>query len=279
MSLSLTCFAQPNNNAILWKISDNGMKEPSYLFGTIHAVPKKQFIISDSIVKYLNLSKTLILELDPKIPIGQQISLVKKMFLPKGQTIRDYVDSLEYVNFFSYLKDSMKIKEEKINKYFALKPIFMQSMLLMEYIEKPKTYETEIKDMAGKKKIFRPLETLDEQMSIFDSIPFEQQLSLSSDNYKIDKEYNKILHLYLNEDIKGIESMMKNDPDFKKNEYILLTKRNINWIPKIKESINNESSFIAVGCAHLFGENGLIHLLMKDGYTLTPIYLMNEVSK
>lgn len=278
LCLGCTCFAQTNNNSVFWKISGNGLKEPSYLFGTIHAVPAKQFVINDSILKYLGVSKRLILEINPNIPIKEQIKIAKRIFLPKGKTIKNYIDSANYTLLFNYLKDTMKIKEEKINRYFALKPAFMETMLLMEYIDKPKTYETELKDIAGKKKDFLPLETLDEQMNVIDSMPFDQQLSFNNDNYKVDKKYFELLHLYLKQDLQGIDSLMYTDPDFKKAEYNLLIKRNLNWMPKCKESMMIKSTFIAVGCAHLIGENGLISLLIKDGYTLEPIQFINNTN-
>jgi uncharacterized protein len=272
LCISISTYSQKENNSVLWKISGNGLQETSYLFGTIHAVPEKQFTISDSIKKYLTKSGTLILEIDPNIPLGEQVKLAQRMFLPKGQTIRQYMDSVQYFRLYNYLRDSMKIKEEKIHKYFSLKPVFMQSMLLMECIEKPKTYEVELKDLAGKKKNFIPLETLDEQLNILDSIPMEQQVSFDSNDYKFDKEYYTLLDLYLKQDISGIDSLMFGDPEFMKIEYNLLTKRNLVWIKKINDSMRKQSTFIAVGCAHLIGENGLIRLLRKEGYTVEPIY-------
>ena len=35
--------------------------------------------------------------------------------------------------------------------------------------------------------------------------------------------------------------------------------------------MKTESVFFAVGAIHLAGKNGLIELLRKDGYTLTPV--------
>jgi uncharacterized protein len=272
LCISISSYSQKESNSVLWKISGNGLQETSYLFGTIHSVPEKQFTISDSIKKYLTKSGTLILEIDPNIPLGEQVKLAQRMFLPKGQTIRQYMDSVQYFQMCNYLRDSMKIKEEKIKKYFALKPVFMQSMLLMQCIEKPKTYEVELKDLAGKKKNFIPLETLDEQLNILDSIPMEQQVSFDSNDYKFDKEYYMLLDLYLKQDLSGIDSLMFGDPEFMKIEYNLLTKRNLVWIKKINDSMRKQSTFIAVGCAHLIGENGLIKSLRKDGYTVEPIY-------
>jgi uncharacterized protein YbaP (TraB family) len=41
----------------------------------------------------------------------------------------------------------------------------------------------------------------------------------------------------------------------------------------LSEKIKTKSVFIAVGAAHLGGENGLLELMKKVGYILTPIVL------
>ena len=50
----------------------------------------------------------------------------------------------------------------------------------------------------------------------------------------------------------------------------MLDKRNLNWLPKIKLAIKKESCFFAVGSAHLAGNNGLVNLLRKEGFSVTP---------
>jgi len=270
--ICLQVNAQQENNALLWKISGNGLPEASYLFGTIHAVPKKQFVMPEPVIKRLDMAETLMLEIDPKVPISEQVKIAQQMLLPKGESIKDYMDSVSFIQLKIYLRDSLQIKEEKLNRYFAFKPAFMQTMILMEYIDKPKTFEIELKKEAGKKKNFVPLETIQEQMDLLDNIPLEKQLVFEDDKYKLDKEYFRLLELYLNEDLDGIDSLIFSDPGFKEIEYDLLTKRNINWIQNIKETMDESSTFIAVGCAHLIGHEGLIALLRKEGFTVEPCW-------
>lgn len=52
----------------------------------------------------------------------------------------------------------------------------------------------------------------------------------------------------------------------------LLTDRNYNWMKVIPGIIKEKSAFIAVGAVHLGGEEGLINLLKKEGYTVEPIH-------
>lgn len=49
----------------------------------------------------------------------------------------------------------------------------------------------------------------------------------------------------------------------------LLTARNQNWIPVIKEAVQtHDSVFVAFGAAHLMGETGVLRLLENDGWTI-----------
>ena len=51
------------------------------------------------------------------------------------------------------------------------------------------------------------------------------------------------------------------------------TARNLEWIPKIDKMINANPSFIAIGVAHLEGDQGILSLLKGRGYTLTPVLI------
>ncbi len=52
---------------------------------------------------------------------------------------------------------------------------------------------------------------------------------------------------------------------------ILLDKRNKNWIEDIEYLIEKDRTFIAVGMAHLGGENGILNLLKENGYELQRV--------
>jgi uncharacterized protein YbaP (TraB family) len=58
-------------------------------------------------------------------------------------------------------------------------------------------------------------------------------------------------------------------------EELLLTKRNKNWIPMIRDAMEAEgggSLLFAVGAGHLGGEQGVIALLRGAGLTVEPVY-------
>jgi uncharacterized protein YbaP (TraB family) len=52
---------------------------------------------------------------------------------------------------------------------------------------------------------------------------------------------------------------------------VLLDNRNKNWIPIMQDNMAKRSMFFAVGAGHLNGPFGVINLLKKQGYRLSPI--------
>ena len=122
-----------------------------------------------------------------------------------------------------------------------------------------------------------------EEMDIFIFyLQYHTKLDSINDEYK-----NKILSQYLNQEINRM-SISRNNLDVPDSYLSLINKlrkddlseirkkfmidnRNKKWMERIPEFIKNESSFIAVGAAHLGGENGLVNLLRELNYEVIPI--------
>ena len=116
------------------------------------------------------------------------------------------------------------------------------------------------------------------QASVFDSIPYETQakeLLKSIDSMARSKVYfDSMVTAYRNQRMDEVEKLI-NDDEFgmgvEENQDIMLDKRNRNWVQQLNTIMKKESVFVAVGTGHLPGENGVIALLKKEGYTVRPI--------
>lgn len=58
-----------------------------------------------------------------------------------------------------------------------------------------------------------------------------------------------------------------------KYKSIMVTGRNLAWMPRLKQYLDDGHAVILVGAGHLPGENGLISLLQSNGYTVKAITL------
>jgi uncharacterized protein YbaP (TraB family) len=193
--------------------------------------------------------------------------------LPEGKTIADITTKENSERIRKFCIDSLKWKESKYTKMSRFRPFFLTSLITQELIGKSKSYEIEFKKLAKKNKMSTTgLETIQFQMKLMNEVSDEEHikmllLGLTTDN----SEFNKLLSAYLKKDIVLLGTLMNNaelSPEFYSN---LIVKRNQKWIPIISELIQNKSSFIAVGAAHLPGKEGVLNLLRESGYTVTPV--------
>ena len=64
------------------------------------------------------------------------------------------------------------------------------------------------------------------------------------------------------------ESESKMMRDFEED---ILLKRNRNWIPVMEKTMQEKPTFFGDGTAHLAGEEGVINLLRKKGFTVEAV--------
>lgn len=276
--LFTSCSTQPVNreksnpeSSLLWEISGNGLEKPSYLFGTMHIISKKDFFMPTHAMESLEKAEALVLEMDMDIPVKQQVAMAQQIILPNGKTLADYMSAEEYEVFKSICIDSLGIGEGKFERYSHMKPIFLAGILMAEYVGKVESYEKFFMSKAKKlDKEFIALETLDFQLSMFDKIPIEEQVKDMKATELI-PELNKLIESYLSQDLNRIQTVIEETDMDEKTEWDLLVNRNINWKGQLIELMTDKSLFIAVGAAHLPGEQGVINLLKDEGYTVKPL--------
>jgi uncharacterized protein YbaP (TraB family) len=266
---SYTSFGQ-----LLWKISGNGLNQESYLYGTMHAVPEERFTVSNTLKQAFESSKALALEIDLNLSLQQQIEIAKDIIIPQGKSLKNYLSTEDYKKVMGYCLDSLKMKKSKFKKYEKIKPFFASSMILQEQLGKTVAYDQYFNEEAKKRSIpVSGLETMQYQLSTINTISLEEQAEMLVTSLgKEMMEYQAMLDLYLANDLKGLHDMVISS-DMSSDAFTqnFLVKRNQNWIPGIKKMVETQTSFIAVGAAHLPGETGVIELLKKEGFTVEPV--------
>ena len=266
-----------NQNCLLWEVTGNNLRSPSYIFGTIHMIPKSDYFFPKIWKEKLASCEVLAVEADMDLSLQEQIALIPKMQLPKGKMIEDYMTPEEYDNYKTKFIDSLGIKESKLEKYNQFKPFYIYSFVLMEVIDtKVKMYEKELTKIANKKglEIFG-LETVEYQMSLVDSISIEEQIKMfliKDEGLDIKSEYYKSVKTYKEQNYVKMYDAAADDSE-EAIEFMnkFLHNRNENWIPKIIKLMHEKPTFVAVGAAHLGGEKGILNLLKEEGYTLKPV--------
>jgi uncharacterized protein YbaP (TraB family) len=262
-----------SDNALLWRISGKDLSGPSYLYGTIHMICPDDLKIGDSLRQSLETANRLYLEINMDEP-GMLMKTMKMSMLPSG-TIRDLMKPADYQRLESFVKDSLGMPMFLLNK---MKPLTLMSVMYTKLLPCNKTasYEETLMKMAKQKnKSIHGLETLEDQMAVFDQIPDTMEtrmiMALVDDFNGQREEFSNMVRAYLNKDLLSLGKMIGDAPDIEGFEDLLLVNRNKKWIPVMKKEMNQSTCLFAVGAGHLPGTEGVINLLRKDGYIVTPV--------
>jgi uncharacterized protein YbaP (TraB family) len=266
---------------LLWEISGNGLKSKSYLFGTIHVIPKEDFFYPKNTEEVLKQSESVFFEvdMDKMNDMTTMFSVLDKIMMNDEIKLQDLLTENEYNVIKTYFKETglpmMVIDRFKPMISQVLADPSIQASSLKE--GDIKSYEMELMELAKTyKKKLEGLETIEFQLSIFDSIPYKDQAKYlyqtiaSANNGQ--GELKELVEIYksqnlnqlgkaINEDENGLNSFLD----------ILLNERNKKWIPIMEKNMMTHPCFFAVGAGHLVGDKGLINLLRQNSYTVNPV--------
>lgn len=272
--ISGVCLAQkPTEKTLLWKISGKGIAAPSYLYGTHHLVCEDQLKIDTVIKNAFHATTQLYLELDMDDP-GMALEAMKLLPMKNKQSLSDFLSPKDYDSVAALFQKHTGIP---MLLFKNAKPILLASMLYPAIMQcKPEGWEQVFMQMAKELKMpVNGLETVAYQMSIFDSIPYKAQAENLKDMlYHFDslKRSNAgLVAMYQNKDLDKMQQEVVEDKDLGKYAPALLYNRNAQWVPVIAAQARRQASFFAVGAGHLGGNKGVIALLRKQGYTVTPV--------
>ncbi len=279
--LTLSSLAQKNNenNTLLWKISGNGIDKPSYLFGTIHMLCADDAVLSSRMLKAISNCDEVYFEVDMD-NLFEMLGAMNKMKMKGDTTLRDLLSEADYKKVKEYFEGRSSLLPFSMLETY--KPILAASTLEQSSLPCDNTAMMEQVIMteakANNKKI-KGLETMSYQAGVLDSIPYKLQaeqlvsyIDSAGNGDAGNKQMKEMFDAYKAQDLQKLEEMMvETDAGMAGFTDIMLYHRNQNWVKKLKTLLADKALLIAVGAGHLPGEKGVINLLRKEGYTVTPV--------
>jgi uncharacterized protein len=267
-----------NPNTLLWKISGKGLERPSYLFGTIHMLCADDAVLSPNMKKAIRDADEIYLEVDLD-NMMEMLSVMSKMKMNGDTTLQDLLSKEDYEKVKNYFEEKSSMIPFSMLETF--KPIMAASTI--EQNELPCDNKTAMEQVIMQEakendKDIKGLETMGYQAGLLDSIPYKLQAEqlLEYINGKRsasdDKEMKELMQAYNEQDLHKLEQLMlKSEAGISSFTDILLYNRNRNWVKKLNGLLPKKSLVIAVGAGHLPGDQGVINLLKKEGYTVEPV--------
>jgi uncharacterized protein len=268
-------------DALLWKIESDRWPKPSYIFGTIHLIDKEAFYYPEGLLTAFEEVDQVAfeIEMDDMTDMSKQLGIMQKAFMRDNTSLKDLLSTDDYrlvkthfdnLGIPLFFLERMQPLFLSVFGYSDMKPGDLQSGELL-------SYEIELNELAkqqGKKTA--GLESIDYQLSAIDSIPYKVQADMLVQTIREGEsgkdQFDAMIEMYTEQRIDDMYQSLGEesggDLDF---ERILLTNRNNNWIPAIDSLSAAQPTLYAVGAGHLGGPEGVIRLLRKAGFKLTPI--------
>jgi len=274
----VSATAQPSkaDNSLLWRISGKGLAKPSYLFGTIHLVCRNDYFWTDAMKQSFDKSDKLCLEMDMddmNVMMAASAGLMDR----SGKKLSSYFTPEQYKLLGTYAKDSLGLD---ISMLEMMKPVALQTLMATRSVascDDAVSYEDSImKSAQASNKEIMGLESPEDQLKALESIPTDSVIKGVMDVVEHketgeDHEYEEMMAAYKAQDITKLHTIIMQSDEFGNATTTLVDDRNKKWIKIMPGMMNKSSIFFAVGAGHLWGQNGVISLLKKDGYKVEPV--------
>ena len=271
---------------VLWKI-EKDKEFVGYLFGTIHMNDKRVNAVRKNIMSIFDEMNSFAMESFPSDHYwnpyhgGQMIK--GDMTLPKGQTLEALIGEDLYMRVEEVLltlgldrKTILHMKPWAAMRSFAVKAENTEDMIL--------DYELLDRAAAQKKELYQ-VESIEEFLVTFYAMPEDVQIKLlefTVDSYaEMRNTINLMLEAYLEEDLLKMyeisTSFIPNKPEYERyrESYLkhVVKDRNVVMEHYMRKPMREKKTFIAVGALHLYGDDGVLALMEKDGYQVTRVPL------
>ena len=280
LALSLMCLT--SNAQLVWKISGNGIQNPSYILGTHHGCPfnycdsipglMKAFDKVDNIIGEINM-----IEFSEMSPERMQ-KMQAMMMMPADTSLLSLFNEEETAKVNAWLKDEMGASLEMLS---VMKPmtimVTVQNKILKEMMPEIATMTTIDKYMQTlgqrKGKTIGELETADYQMELLYGNSLEEQadaLLEMIDHGDSKGLLQQLTNAYKSQNLDTLWKVFQEQ--MTGYEYDAIVKvRNLNWEKQMRELLPKQSTLFVVGAGHLPGESGMINLLRKTGFKVKPV--------
>jgi uncharacterized protein YbaP (TraB family) len=271
-TFTLQCYGEVGSG-LLWRIH-KPQHPVSYLFGTIHVDDKRVKQLNSTIKRRFDESKTLCLEILPDRET--QVGIGLAMLLPDKQSLDDILGE----GLFNRL--SLALNRLGISPLEAIRLKPWAAMIVLSRPASTGGYalDEQLYHWGNHQyKQLCALESLQEQLAIFDELSHEDQISLlrdTLDNVSELKDLNeKLILAYLSGNLDEIhrQSLKMEGGNSELGTRLrerLIDSRNEKMAIKLINVLEKGNAFIAVGALHLPGEKGLLQLLRDRGYIVTP---------
>jgi uncharacterized protein YbaP (TraB family) len=260
----------------LWEVADQDTT--IYLFGTVHALPANKNWFDGRIERAFNASDELVTEIDVANAAGSAQSLQAASQLPADQSLRGLMSAEDRQQYEAALV-GLGLPVEALDRYepwFAAMTLSLLPLLRSGY-DTQSGVELSLSGKAGETKKRAALETIEQQVALFDTLPQEAQLAFLDETVEKLPEATNTLDAMVAEWLEGDAVELANMLNAEMADPVLydrlLTARNANWAGWIENRLAQPGTvFVAVGAGHLAGRGSVQEQLERRGLKVKRVW-------
>jgi len=262
-------------NSLLWKISGNNLSKPSYLYGTMHSRDKRAHEFGDSVLAKMEECDAVALEILTSDMSANPFAMLGYIMM-KDTTLDMLLNDEDYRLVKNYAAENLGIYGLVVDK---IMPVFTSGLItemLMGNDMEETVDEFFEKTAIDKHKKTIGIETVEEQLSALSQISLKEQAEMLAEQLHTMAQdsvtFEKLMDCYQRQNLPCLQEIYTSEDVSDAFDKALVTTRNHIMAYRIDSIIRLQSTFIAVGALHLAGENGLIELLKKNQFTVSPVF-------
>lgn len=274
-------------NSLLWKISGNGLHAPSYLFGTHHLIPLSFLDSITGLEKAFEATEQTVGELDMSKMSEMQMKIMGAAIMPNEYSYENLLSESDFQLLNKTLKELVGVGLEQLGR---MRPAMLSNLISITLYQKyyPNlsgaiSIDQHFQNEATKRsRAVKSLETAENQIhALLESQTIERQAEMLTCMINhpemLKEQMDRLQTAYMNQDIDALNTLYEEElpddpcPSTQEEKDVMNKDRNEKWLKILPEMMQEKSSFIAVGCLHLVGKNGLIEGLRKAGYKVEAV--------
>ncbi len=270
-------MAGDGEKSFLWRVE--GDEATVYLLGSIHALKEDSYPLAPAIEDAFSDVRKLVFEVDLDELNSAAFQMLAAGSLDGGKTLESVIGPEVWADFSARTRaagwDPAMCRTMK--PWMAAVTLTSFEMMSAGYLstEGVDSYFTARAKEAGKER--KALETVDFQVSLFADLTPEQSLTFLQytlvDLETIVPQLDELTALWKAGEVEPVEELLvEGFEEFPDLYQKIVTDRNRNWMPEMERLLAGyQNTMVVVGSLHLVGEEGLVELLRKKGYTVEQL--------
>ena len=275
----------PFGQGRIWQVEGDGIAT-SYVFGTMHVDDKRVMNLPEAVEAAFAGAEIAAFEVDGDPDAEEAAFDFERIRLPGDETLEDLIGARSFGILRWHLKQRMKRPKNNVKPWVFWEYLGGGNWGFANYDELEPSGHGMVLDRwlqdrarkAGKEVV--GLETEQEHFDVYDKIPLDQQadlLKLTLDQYADRKPFVPKVQIYLDGDLATFEGLWREylswlPPDTAATVNArLIVNRNRTMVERVLPLMEKGTTFVAVGAAHIAGEEGILRLLEQRGYTVTVL--------